>query len=100
MRKTRKGSQAGNGRIPSIHLELFEPNATDVYVAGSFNQWNPEATPLIALGNGKWSKELTLPAGRYEYRFVVDGHWITDPNGKETVPNPYGSANSILTIQG
>jgi len=53
---------------------------------------------MVSLGNGKWSKELTLPAGRYEYRFVVDGAWITDPNARETAPNPFGTANSILTI--
>ena len=100
MKKTRKAAQSGNGngRTPSVHLELFDPNAADVCIAGSFNQWQPQATPMVSLGNGKWSKELTLPAGRYEYRFVVDGAWITDPNARETAPNPFGTANSILTI--
>jgi 1,4-alpha-glucan branching enzyme len=100
MKKTRKAAHNGEGRTPSIHLEFFEPNATDVYIAGSFNQWQPKATPMISLGDGKWSKELTLPTGRYEYRFVVDGAWLTDPGAKELAPNPFGSANSVLTING
>jgi hypothetical protein len=69
-------------------------------VAGSFNNWEPQATPLVPLGDGKWAKEITLPEGRYEYRFVVDGAWVTDPNAKETAPNPFGTVNSILTING
>jgi hypothetical protein len=55
---------------------------------------------LVPLGDGKWAKEITLPEGRYEYRFVVDGAWVTDPNAKETAPNPFGTVNSILTING
>jgi hypothetical protein len=69
-------------------------------VAGSFNDWQPQATPLVPLGNGHWAKELTLPEGRYEYRFVVDGQWTNDPNAAETSPNPFGTENAVLTING
>ena len=83
----------------AVRLEIFQPEAIDVCVAGSFNEWRPQATPLIPLGNGTWSKELTLPSGRYEYRFVVDGVWTTDPNAQENQLNPFGSLNSVLTIE-
>ena len=59
-------------------LELVRPNAQEVGIAGSFNDWHPSVTPMIRLNNGKWAKELTLPPGRYEYRFVVDGEWVDD----------------------
>ena len=72
----------------------------DVCVAGSFNEWQPQATPMVPLGEGKWAKELTLPDGRYEYRFAVDGQWISDPKATETAPNPFGSTNSVITING
>jgi 1,4-alpha-glucan branching enzyme len=94
--RRRGGARAANG----VHIEIYQPQASDVCVAGSFNNWKPEATPLVPLGNGRWAKELTLPEGRYEYRLVVDGTWMTDPNAQETAPNPYGSANSVLTING
>jgi hypothetical protein len=45
-------------------------------VGGTFNNWNPTATPLLFVGGTEWSKELSLPPGRYEYRFVVDGKWV------------------------
>ena len=84
----------------AVRLELFQRDAADVCVAGSFNNWQPEATPMVPLGDGKWVKELTLPEGRYEYRFVADGEWLTDPNAKENLPNPFGSLNSVITING
>ena len=100
MNATKPRRRGGARAIPSVHIELYQPNAVDVCVAGSFNDWQPQATPLVPLGNGRWAKELTLPEGRYEYRFVVDGAWVNDPNAKETAPNPFGSENSVLTING
>lgn len=99
MKATKPTRRAGSRNGTAVRLEIYQPEAIDVCVAGSFNDWQPQATHLVPLGNGKWSKELTLPCGRYEYRFVVDGAWITDPNAKELVPNPFGSENSVLTVE-
>ena len=90
----RNGSRSGS----AVLLETYQPDAIDVCVAGSFNNWQPQATPLVPLGNGKWAKELTLPAGSYEYRFVVDGQWVTDPKAQVVAPNPFGSENGVLTV--
>jgi 1,4-alpha-glucan branching enzyme len=81
-----------------ISLELVEPAAQQVYVAGSFNEWKPETTPLLALGNGRWKGDLKLGPGRYEYLFVVDGQWRPDPNARETVQNPFGGRNSVVMV--
>ena len=99
MQKNRKAGPDETKTTPLIHLELLEPGAHDVYIAGSFNEWQPQATPMISLGSGKWVKELTLPTGRYEYRFVVDGEWFSDPKAKEVAPNPFGTLNSVLTVR-
>jgi len=98
--KTSKSPRRSARTVRAVRLELTRPEASDVSVAGSFNNWQPQATPMVPLGDGKWTKELTLPAGRYEYRFVVDGEWCSDPNARENVPNPFGSMNSVLTING
>src|SRR5437879_6496292 len=71
-------------------------SARKVCVAGNFNNWRPEATEMIPTGGGKWAKELRLQPGTYEYRFVVDGEWTTDPKASGTVPNPFGDLNSLL----
>ena len=54
---------------------------------------------MIAASPGKWVKQLSLTPGRYEYRFVVDGDWVSDPNAEQT-PNPHGGCNSVLIVQG
>ena len=79
-------------------MQLVEPAAKQVYVAGSFNGWKPDTTPLVPLGNGRWKGDLKLGPGRHEYLFVVDGHWLPDPNAKESVQNPFGGRNSVLTV--
>lgn len=81
-----------------ISLEFVNPAAKAVYVAGSFNEWKPEKTPLTAKGNGRFVGDLAVKPGRHEYLFVVDGQWMPDPNAKESVQNPFGGRNSILSV--
>lgn len=82
-----------------VCLALTHPTADRVFVAGSFNDWHPTVTPMIRLEGGKWAKELVLPPGRYEYRFVVDGQWMDDPAATELIPNPFGAANAVLVVE-
>ncbi len=86
--------------MPWVHLEYTHPTATAVCIAGTFNDWRPQATPMVPLGSGRWMKDLTLPPGIYEYRIVADGEWMTDPLARETRPNPFGGVNSVLTVEG
>jgi 1,4-alpha-glucan branching enzyme len=86
-------------RAQTIHIEFSDSVAESVAIAGTFNDWRPEATPMIALGEGRWVKGLSLPPGIYEYRLVVDGcKWVLDPRARETAPNPFGGCNSILKV--
>ena len=85
-------------RPPRVVLELVNPAAKQVFVAGSFNNWQPEQTPLMAVGNGRWTGGLVVGPGRHEYLFVVDGQWLPDPNARESVQNPFGGRNSVLTV--
>ena len=71
----------------------------DVYVAGSFNDWNPAQHKLVDdKGEGIYSIELRLAPGDYEYKFVVNGTWCVDPNCKEWVANSLGTLNSVLHV--
>lgn len=82
----------------SVRLEFHHEQAQTVSIAGTFNDWNPTTTPMIALGEGRWMKELVLSPGRYEYLFVVDGAWVCGPSVPEQVPNPHGGHNSVLIV--
>ena len=79
-------------------FELQHSGPGKVCVAGSFDDWRPDTTPTIDLGGGRWVKELTLPHGRHEYRFVVNGEWKDDPNAKEVALNPHGGINAVLIV--
>ena len=89
-----------NGKTKSqvIHFEFSDGNAMNVCIAGTFNDWHPNATPMIPLGEGKWRKDLLLAPGEYEYRLVVDGNWMTDPECAEQKPNGLGERNSVVLV--
>jgi 1,4-alpha-glucan branching enzyme len=80
-----------------VEFKLSANGAKSVAVAGSFNNWNAKKTPMKKSGD-VWQAKVELPRGRYEYRFVVDGQWVSDPNAKESAPNPFGSSNSVLSL--
>jgi 1,4-alpha-glucan branching enzyme len=79
-------------------FEYFAPQARQVHVAGTFNEWNMESCPLKKDRSGKWKTQLVLPSGRYEYRYLVDGAWENDQRPVECVPNAFGSWNCVVTI--
>jgi len=84
--------------LEPVHFEFNHATARTVCIAGSFNDWQPEAKPMHPMGDGRWLKETVLPPGTYEYCLVVDGKWIPDPQARETVPNPFGGMNSVLKV--
>ena len=88
----------GPGAGELARFVLIDPEAHEVFVAGSFNNWHPGAWPLVDRGHGHWVKEISLAPGRYEYQFVVDGRWMHDRNAEELVENPFGGMNSVLVI--
>jgi 1,4-alpha-glucan branching enzyme len=88
--------------VPTVHEVAFVLEclgAGHVYVCGDFNDWRPASLRMI--GNpesGLWAKRLLLPAGRHEYKFIVDGQWQHDPEAENNVPNVYGSLNSVVEV--
>ncbi len=83
----------------TVRFVLFAPEAEQVALAGTFNQWDPAGTPLVRTGApGVWSATLTLPAGQHQYAFVVDGaRWVPDP-GAPAVDDGFGRQNSVLSL--
>jgi chromosome partitioning protein len=86
-------------RIGACTLTFVSPSAKEVYVVGDFNNWAmDQAHKLASKNNGRWEKKLDLKPGRYRYKFVVDGQWVTDPQNTQTESNPFGGVDSVLTI--
>ncbi len=84
----------------SVVFSTLYPRAKRVEIAGDFNDWIPEQTPMqMAAENGKWVTKLPLGKGVYRYRLVVDGHWQQDPYNENAEPNPFGELNSVLHVK-
>ena len=84
-----------------VRFELAAPRAAHVALVGSFNEWNPGATPLQRdPSTGKWIVSLRLPPGRHVYAFVVDGDVTADPAAPRAADDDFGSANSVVLVSG
>jgi 1,4-alpha-glucan branching enzyme len=82
----------------SIEFTLKMPQAKSACVAGTFNGWDSKKTPMQKDSSSGWKASVPLPSGRHEYRFVVDGQWMSDPNARESVKNQFGSTNSVVVV--
>lgn len=85
-----------------VVMRFRDANATDVRLAGEFNDWVPDkGVRSLIESEGQtrvWTKVLHLHPGSYEYRYVVDGEWREDPTNPETALSPSGQHNSVLVV--
>lgn len=74
-------------------------NPQKVNLFGSFNSWNREQYPMSG-PDQEGTYEITIPleAGRYEYKFFVDGKEFYDPVNPEKISNGMGDFNSLITV--
>jgi len=84
------------GTTSYFKLDGFK-SARQVIVAGEFNGWDERELTLQRTSGG-WELPYVLAAGNYQYKFIVDGQWITDPE------NPHlgflkGHQNSMLFVK-
>lgn len=94
----------GRGNINSVFFRpnvLFAlpafPDAKNVFLAGSFNNWQPNNLPMKKTGTN-WELPLYLAEGTYTYKFIVDGKWFTDAKNPETVPDGANGFNSVIRL--
>lgn len=80
-----------------VEFSYTAPGAGLVELAGDFNDWTPE--PMAdGDGDGTWELTKVLSPGAWEYKFVADGSWETDPTNPNKVSDGYGGHNSLLEI--
>ena len=94
------------GVTKKVEFSCLAPEAKSVFVAGTFNDWKPDATPLHNhLPNGRWAVILPLLRGHHEYKFVIDGQWSCESACEQEyggcpkcVPNDFGTMNRVLEV--
>ncbi|HPT54997.1 MAG TPA: glycoside hydrolase family 13 [Fervidobacterium sp.] len=73
-------------------------DAKRVFIAGTFNNWNEKDTEAYFVEDGIWEAVLELNPGIYEYKFLVDGNWVIDPNAFAYVDDGFGGKNGAFEV--
>jgi 1,4-alpha-glucan branching enzyme len=82
-----------------VRFELSVKPGSQVFVAGTFNEWNPTTNRLSDdPDSGHFRTTLQVPTGKQEYKFVVDGVWTSGPKCADWTQNDHGSLNSVLNV--
>jgi hypothetical protein len=71
--------------------------AKTVILTGSFVNWNEHKIKMSLYGD-TWKTTLPLTGGKFEYKYIVDGQWMTDPANPVIEDDGKGNQNSILFV--
>jgi 1,4-alpha-glucan branching enzyme len=93
----------GKGARPAATPEgvtfTFAGAADQVTLAGDFNGWSTTTDPLTKQADGRWTITKKLAAGRYGYRFLVNGStWKLDEANPDTQDDGIGGKNSVVSV--
>jgi 1,4-alpha-glucan branching enzyme len=69
--------------------------ANRVILSGSFNNWSESALAMQRTDSG-WVANVKTGPGKYWYKFIVDGRWMTDPDNMLRENDGDGNTNSVF----
>jgi len=81
-----------------VVFKIEVADAKEVYLLGDFNRWNPKKHPMKREGQNKWVASVSLPEGRFQYKFLVDGQWVGDPLNDQVCSNCFGTHNNVFNV--
>ncbi|NOY53953.1 MAG: AAA family ATPase [Deltaproteobacteria bacterium] len=83
-----------------ILFSLDAPNVKSLKLVGDFNNWTPDKNSELEKGEaGRWEKTLSLPPGRYHYKFIADGEWREDSGNPNYIINDFGGIDSVVEVK-
>lgn len=89
---------AGTNGKKRVTFSLTAPEASEVYLCGTFNGWDVTKHPMKKDAKGNWKAMVMLVPGTYEYKLRVDGEWVNDPTAEQLVPNEFGTTNCVREV--
>ena len=96
MRKAMKTARAAK----RVTFQVTASPKSTVSLAGTFNKWNTNRHPMKDISDvGTYTITLMLPKGEHEYKFMINGNWVVDPECRNWVRNSYGTLNSVLKVE-
>jgi chromosome partitioning protein len=82
-----------------VLFKLDAPQAKEVGVSGDFNAWQEPIDLNDDDEDGIWIAIARVEPGTYQYKFVVDGEWITDPSNPVNIDDTHGGRNSVMVVK-
>lgn len=83
----------------NVEFKLCDfPEAEVVILSGSFNNWSENELQMTKINNC-WIYNKKLSGGKHQYKFIVDGKWITDPENSVKEYDYEGNINSVCMVK-
>jgi hypothetical protein len=87
-------------RLHEVVFTLYNEDAKDICIIGSFNNWEPGVTAMKKEKDGMWQAVVLLPKGKYSYKFLINKNTkITDPASQLFEADGFGGMNSIRLVK-
>ncbi len=78
-------------------FRVWAPNASEAYVAGSFNGWSTSSAQMASDGAGHWSLDVRNVGAGMQYKFVFKNGgqtiWKNDPHARQLTQS---NGNSLV----
>ena len=83
-----------------VRFAVVQPDASNVAVAGTFNQWSTSSHPLERdRSSGEWTALVRLAPGEHLFMYVVDGtQWLSPPAAEGYVDDGFGARNGVVVV--
>jgi len=74
-------------------------NGRDVRVLANFNDWSWDGGLVMKSTKGTYKASTELPAGHYQFRYLVDGwDWKNDDNAEAYTDSGHGTINCCFAL--
>ncbi|WP_288748873.1 hypothetical protein [uncultured Treponema sp.] len=84
----------------NVEVTFFygNPRATEVLLAGDFNNWQNGAEAMTKTDKGFTITKTFKATDELRYKFISDGNWTTDLKAPDFVDDGFGGKNSHVVI--
>jgi len=92
------GQEPSRANVSKLLPTVFkwEGGGKEVFVAGSFNSWKTKIP--LAKSHGDFYTILDLPEGDHQYKFYVDGQWVSAPS-EPVASSEMGTSNNTCKVR-
>ena len=89
---------SAKAHLKPINFYCEAPHATQVFISGDFNDWNPASHPMEKQFDGTWFSQVQLNHGHHHYLFVIDGKPTLDPRAQGIGRNELNEKVSLIAV--